>query len=63
MAPRRKPLIEHLTLRLDEELAGQIEEEASRREDELGVEISRGALVRYLIRVGLEVVKRTNDRG
>lgn len=52
-----KPLTEHFTIRLDEDLLDQIEAEAARRELEGGFRISRNELVRLLLRVGLATMR------
>lgn len=52
-----KPLTEHLTIRLDEDLSDEIEAEARRREDAAGFRISRNELVRLLLRLGLTTMR------
>lgn len=58
----RKPYVEHLTVRLDEDLLADLEQEALRRENEAGVRISRGEIARMLLRVGLDVVRIERER-
>ncbi len=54
---QRGPLEEHVTVRIDARLAEELDQEQARREAESGLPLSRGALVRLLIRVGLATVR------
>jgi len=57
MADRRAPLVEVLSVRLDEELVEELDAEAAKRESTSGVRISRAALARIAIRVGLGTMR------
>ena len=54
----RGPLVETETVRVDRKLCDEISEEHALRESQAGIEISRGALIRQLIRLGLATAKR-----
>jgi hypothetical protein len=57
-----KPLVEHLTFRVDAELADELDREMALRERQGGIEIDRSKLVRLLIRVGLETAKAARTK-
>ena len=60
--PKRDgPLEEHLTVRVDRELAEALDEEQRVRELVAGIPVSRAALIRALIRIGISTCKHRRD--
>lgn len=57
MTNGRKKLLEHLTLRLDEELVARLEEHARRVEELAGVRVSRSEIARQVLVRGLDALE------
>ena len=59
--PLDEKCTEQLTAKVGSTLSEEIEREARRREDEAGVRVSRGALIRELLVAGLRATRSERD--